>query len=394
MRWRMLAILFLARCALGFQFQSAASVGPVMIERIGISYAELGLLIGLHTTPGVFLSLPGGIIGQWLGDKRGVLIGFGLMTLGGLIGGLGDSFAAACVGRVLAGMGNVFLSVLMTKMATDWFEGKELVTALSILFASWPMGIGLALLAVGPIASGFGWSAGLLAAGILSAFGLVLIALFARESPTPTTQQDTGKREVWRLSRRDLLAATLAGLVWSLYNQPALLIQGFAPSFLAERGTGTAGAGALVSLTTWTFLPAMIIGGWLIQRTGTPKLGIILCCVPLAGAMALLPVAPASAIPFLFALCGILTGAPTGAVMSLPAAWLAPSSRALGMGVFYTWHYLGMAATPALAGWLVDRTGSGDAPFVLGAVTGLGAVAALLGARYLQGDRGGGNGVR
>lgn len=387
MRWRMLAVLFLARCALGFQFQSAASVGPVMIERLGISYAELGLLIGLHTTPGVFLSLPGGVIGQWLGDKRGVLIGFGLMTLGGLIGGLGDSFAAACVGRVLAGMGNVFLSVLMTKMATDWFEGKELVSALSILFASWPMGIGLALLLVGPVATGFGWSAGLLAAGILSAAGLLLIALFARERPIAAEARPATRREAWRLSRQDLLAATLAGLVWSLYNQPALLIQGFAPSFLADRGTGAAGAGALVSLTTWTFLPAMIIGGWLIQRTGTPKLGIVLCCLPLAVAMAVLPVAPDGWIPILFALCGILTGAPTGAVMSLPAAWLAPSSRALGMGVFYTWHYLGMAATPALAGWLVDRTGSGDAPFLLGAITAVGAVAALLAAWRLGAER-------
>jgi len=387
MRWRMLAVLFLARCALGFQFQSAASVGPVMIERLGISYAELGLLIGLHTTPGIFLSLPGGIIGHWLGDKRGVLIGFGLMTLGGLIGGLGDSFAAACVGRVLAGMGNVFLSVLMTKMATDWFEGKELVSALSILFASWPMGIGLALLVVGPIATGFGWSTGLLAAGILSAAGLLLIALFARERPIAAEARPATRREAWRLSRQDLLAATLAGLVWSLYNQPALLIQGFAPSFLADRGTGAAGAGALVSLTTWTFLPAMIIGGWLIQRTGTPKLGIVLCCLPLAIAMAILPVSPDGWIPILFALCGILTGAPTGAVMSLPAAWLAPSSRALGMGVFYTWHYLGMAATPALAGWLVDRTGSGDAPFLLGAITAVGAVAALLAARRLGAER-------
>ncbi len=384
MRWRMLAVLFLARCALGFQFQSAASVGPVMIGQIGITYAELGLLIGLHTTPGVFLALPGGIIGQWLGDKRGVLIGFGLMALGGLIGGLGDSFAAACVGRVIAGTGNVFLSVLMTKMATDWFEGKELVTALSILFASWPMGIGLALLLVGPIAAGFGWNAGLLAAAVLSAGGFVLIAVFARERPPAAASPDGSPRQVfWRLSRRDLLAATLAGLVWSLYNQPALLIQGFAPSFLADRGTGPAGAGALVSLTTWTFLPAMILGGWLIQRTGAPKLGIVLSCLPLGLAMAALPFASPAAIPFLFALCGILTGAPTGAVMSLPAAWLAPSSRALGMGVFYTWHYVGMAATPALAGWLVDRSGNGDAPFFLGALTTAGAIMALAAAHRL-----------
>ena len=56
-RWRMLAVMFVARCALGFQFQAAASTGPTLIAELGISFAELGLLIGMHTAPGILMSL-------------------------------------------------------------------------------------------------------------------------------------------------------------------------------------------------------------------------------------------------------------------------------------------------------------------------------------------------
>lgn len=388
-RWRMLAVLFVARCALGFQFQAAASTGPTLIAELGISFAELGLLIGMHTAPGILMSLPGGIIGARLGDKRGVLIGLSFITLGSVIAGLGGDFTTALIGRAVAGIGSIFLSVLMTKMATDWFEGRELVTALSILFASWPVGIGVALLVIGPVAAKLGWATGLLLPAFLGALGFGLIALFYREFGHRQDGAAPPQVTRWRLSGSELLMASLAGLVWSLYNQPALLIQGFAPAFLAERGTDAAGAGALISLSTWTFLPAMLAGGWLGQRFGRGDLMIIGTCLPLALIMLVLPMAGSAAIPVLFALAGALTGAPTGVVMALPAELLKPSARAIGMGVFYTWHYIGMAATPAIAGWLRDRTGSGDAPFLFGVVLALAAVAALLLARLLQRWRGG-----
>lgn len=382
-RWRMLAVLFVARCVMGFQFQAAASAGPVLVAELGISFAELGLLIGMHTMPGIVMSLPGGLVGARLGDKRGVLIGLGLITLGAVLAGFGGSFTTALVGRAVAGMGSIFLSVLMTKMATDWFEGRELVTALSILFASWPVGIGIALLVIGPVAASVGWQAGLLLPALLGALGFALIALlyreYARHDDAPVSAPTR-----WRLSGNELLLATLAGLVWSLYNQPALLIQGFAPAFLAERGTDAADAGALISLSTWTFLPAMLAGGWLGQKMGRPDLMIVGTCLALALLMVALPVAGPAAIPVLFALAGVLTGAPTGVVMALPAELLKPGTRAIGMGVFYTWHYIGMAATPAAAGWLRDRTGSDDAPFLFGAALVLAAVAALVLARAAQ----------
>ncbi|MGB0625158.1 MAG: hypothetical protein ACPGQ5_01150, partial [Alphaproteobacteria bacterium] len=43
-RWVVLAALFLARSALGFHFQSVASVSPLLVEDLGIDSAVADLL--------------------------------------------------------------------------------------------------------------------------------------------------------------------------------------------------------------------------------------------------------------------------------------------------------------------------------------------------------------
>ena len=72
-RWGILAVLFIVRLTMAFQFQSVAAVAPLLGAKFGASLADIGLLIGLYFTPGVALALPGGAIGQRFGDKATVL---------------------------------------------------------------------------------------------------------------------------------------------------------------------------------------------------------------------------------------------------------------------------------------------------------------------------------
>ena len=69
MRWLMLGILFIARLAMGFQFQSIASVSSHLVEAFGFSYAEIGTLIGLFLLPGIFLAIPSGLLTRAVSDK-------------------------------------------------------------------------------------------------------------------------------------------------------------------------------------------------------------------------------------------------------------------------------------------------------------------------------------
>ena len=53
-------------------------------------------------------------------------------------------------------------------------------------------------------------------------------------------------------------------------------------------------------------------------------------------------------------------------IVALPAKVLAPGSRSLGMGVFYTWYYVAMTLLAPLAGFLRDATGLRTVPLLFG----------------------------
>ena len=63
-RWSILGVLFIVRFALGFQFQSAGSVTPFMVDDFGVDYTGIGTLVGLYMIPGLVLALPSGFIGM------------------------------------------------------------------------------------------------------------------------------------------------------------------------------------------------------------------------------------------------------------------------------------------------------------------------------------------
>jgi predicted MFS family arabinose efflux permease len=92
-RWLILAVLFVARTAMGFQYQTVASTAPMLLRELHVSFAEIGTLIGLYHITGVLLSLPGGLIIQRIGDKNLCAIGLALMAGGGFVMTQSDSYA-------------------------------------------------------------------------------------------------------------------------------------------------------------------------------------------------------------------------------------------------------------------------------------------------------------
>jgi MFS family permease len=148
-RWLALALLFLARTAMGFQFQSLGAVSPLLMRDLGIEFALLGTLVGIWMLPGAFVAVPGGALGHRFGEKRMVVLGLGLMALGTLMIAMAGTYEAVFAGRLVSGIGAVIVNVLLTKMAADWFADRELSTAMGLLVVSWPLGIGVALVALG-----------------------------------------------------------------------------------------------------------------------------------------------------------------------------------------------------------------------------------------------------
>lgn len=142
-RWAVLALLFFARASMAVQFQSIPPLATRLVEELGLNYTQIGLLIGLFMFPGIFIALPGGLLGQRYGDKAVVLAGLGLQAGGALVFANAESFALAFAGRLFGGVGVVLLNVQLTKIISDRFAGREIATSMGILMTAWPFGIAI-----------------------------------------------------------------------------------------------------------------------------------------------------------------------------------------------------------------------------------------------------------
>ena len=57
-RWGVLAVLFFIRTTMAVQFQSVGAVAPLLSADLGFSLADIGILVGIYSVPGVALALP------------------------------------------------------------------------------------------------------------------------------------------------------------------------------------------------------------------------------------------------------------------------------------------------------------------------------------------------
>ena len=357
----MLLVLFIARTAMGFQFQSVASVSPLLVRDFAIDLALFGTLIGAWMLPGAVVAIPGGMLGGRYGDKRVALFGLVLMVIGSAVTAGSDEYLTALLGRIVSGTGAVLLNVLLAKMVADWFGDRDLATAMGILVVSWPVGIGLALVVLGPLSAATSWPLALQTSTGVCVAAFLLVALLYRERVISSTKA-VKPQPASRLTRQELMFASLSGAVWTLYNVAYIIVVSFAPLLLADRGLAAANAALISSAATWPLVISIPLGGVLADRTGRGEAIMHVCLLGMAVCISFMLMAPSPLI--MLAIIGLVVGPAAGIIMSLPARVLRAETRSLGMGVYYTWYYVGMAVLPGIAGWCRDLSGIAAAPLL------------------------------
>jgi hypothetical protein len=241
----------------------------------------------------------------------------------------------------------------------DYFTGKEISTAMAIFVNSWPIGIGIALLALPPIGVVYGASVVHLVVAALIAVGASLLAS-SYSSPSVSTARSSGRPEL-----KAAMALVSAGLIWGLFNIGFAMIFSFGPSMLVERGWSITAAGSAMSVALWLTALSTPFGGILADRTGRPD-AVMLSSFLAIAALLIFVSRTEAVMPGIIGL-GILCGLVVGPIMSLPALVLQPATRAIGMGVFASVSYVGLVLGPAFGGKYATWAGGAGAAFDFGA---------------------------
>jgi hypothetical protein len=150
-------------------------------------------------------------------------------------------------------------------MTVDWFVGREIVTAMSILIASWPFGIALALVGFVPLAAAHGWPAVMHVGAAAALANLVLIAV-AYRSPPGAAENEIAKLEL-NLTGREWLLVSLAGAAWGTFNVGYIGLVSFAPGLFAARGYSLGDASRLVSVVGWVMIVSIPLSGYLAEAS-------------------------------------------------------------------------------------------------------------------------------
>ena len=357
-RWAMLALLFVARVGLGFQFQTMGSVGDPVAQDLHLSFAEIGTLIGLFMIPGP-LALLAGVASRYMSDRMLVAGGLLLLALGGASAAIADGFGLLAVGRLLCGTGFVISTIFFTKMVVDWFAGRELATAMAIVVASWPFGIAMGQVGHSWLAIVHGWRAPFVAASIYCLAAALLVLIAYRPPPTTTAAPASPST---MLTAREWSLTLIASVVWAAFNAAYIVYLSFAPRVLEASGIGALAAASTISLASWVVIFSGAVCGHIADRTGRSDLILAIClCCGMASLALLQHAAWAGAVSLAFGMLGM---APAGLIMALTGAAMAPQKRALGMGIFFGVYFLSSAPAPAIAGWLYDRTGDAFTPIL------------------------------
>jgi MFS family permease len=300
--------------------------------------------------------------------------GLMMLAVGGLISGTASDTWTIGLGRAVAGAGFLFGNLYFTKMVADWFDGREIATAMSILVMSWPFGIAMGQVGGHTwLAEVYGWRIPFQVASVYCLLAVAGLLLLYRP---PGGAKLTASGAAARLTGQEWRLILCAGFAWGMFNAGYVIYLSFGPNMLVSEGYSVLGAASVISVGSWLMIFSGALCGQIADRfgrrdtilavgMGAAIISLLLLSVPKAGLAASL----------LFGLVGI---APAGVIMALAGEALAPQKRAFGMGVFFTIYYAIMMASPPLAGAILDATGNAFGPIVLGMVLFASAVPAAL----------------
>jgi MFS family permease len=249
---RVVFVMWTAGLVQGFAQSQAANTLPFTRVGLGLSEAEMSLLLGIARLA-AFAALPLGWLGDHRGRRRPLLIAISLVVAGGAVAGLAMEAWQFGTAQAVLRTGTAAMSGLAVVLLAEQVSPTIRAYSISFFGAAVSLGAGLALMTL-PLADGGGenWRI----PHLLVALGAILIPFLARnipESRVYTEVHDTSGH--WR----DLATGPWAGRFW------VVIAVGFFASAFGAVGIAFATERMIevVGLTTGSAVLILLLGGTL-----------------------------------------------------------------------------------------------------------------------------------
>lgn len=132
LRWVVLVLMGLVIFGSYYAYDAVSPIADFIIEGMGITKAQYGLLFSYYSLPNFIMVLLGGILLDKIGIRKAGILYAGLCALGVGMTAAGSSFQLMLWGRFVYGLGSESLIITMDKILSKWFRGKELAFAFGL----------------------------------------------------------------------------------------------------------------------------------------------------------------------------------------------------------------------------------------------------------------------
>lgn len=365
-RWVILILSYLCMLVFAFTLQSLPPILTLIIEELKLTHAEAGLLMSLFSLPAIFLAILAGLLSDRWGPFKTGVISLVLVITATLLFAVSDTFLYAGLGRVIAGIGAVTISIIAAQMLSQWFRGRQIGTAMGIYNTAMPVGTIICFTTFGRLGESLGWRMPIFITALIGVVGLIAFLLLYKAAPNPPQKIDFDKEEkVTGLFSGLPKVGVLIWLVafcWMWFNAATISFSTFAPDFFMSKGYSIGFAGFLASLVMWGALGLSPVIGYLVDKVNNNDVFIGVGGVIMATAIYL--VTRSTDFLFPMVVMAVAVAFIPAPVFSFPSKILQPENLGLGFGILSTVSGVGMFFGPYMAGLVRDKTGSYEISFI------------------------------
>jgi MFS transporter, ACS family, D-galactonate transporter len=375
MRWPVVGLLSLGMVISYFDRVNLTVALPAIAPGLGLDREQQGMALSAIFWAYTAFQIPAGILIDRYGVRTPYLIGFLLWSLASAATALTTGLASLIAMRILVGTGEAVVAPASMRYISAHFAEKQRGLAVGLYMTGTKIGPALGLPLAAALVAAYGWRTMFVLLGLASLIWLVpWLAWVKRDDPAARPRGHASSALAERMTFRQIVTSPImAGVIIGTYCYMYFVYYSMTwmPLYLRERhgmsiqqmgwysGVSFAGMAVVAALAGWA-ADRLIVRGWdaVNVRKGFTIAGFVAASTQ---AMCAYVSSPEWMLFFvIFSLCGL--GLATANYWALTQTLVPGGSVALVVAIQNTAANLAGIVAPWLTGWMIEKTGSFDAP--------------------------------
>jgi sugar phosphate permease len=391
-----LALLLLSGIINYIDRATLAIANPLIRQDLGLSIADMGLLLSAFLWAYAFSQLPAGALVDRVGPRIMLPLSLGLWSVAQALGGMVQNFGQFFAARLLLGVGESPQFPTCARVVRDWFHQRERGLATGIWNSSSTLGTAISAPLLTFLMLSFGWR---WMFAIMGVAGLMLAIVFYFVHRDPDEAGLTAQERAY-LSDGDGAATaapsmrdwgrlfgfrTTWGMIFGYFGTIYVLwvYNAWLPTYLEmERHFTIAKTGWVAAIPSLCGIVGSLFGGklcdFLVERGVSPmnsrKYPMAAALVGIAVFTVLTAYTPSSVLAVTFISLSVLLVYVSSSAAWATASVAAPANCTASIGSMQNFGgYLGGALAPTVTGFIVQETHSFQPALLVGAAIALSA---------------------